>query len=230
MTVFLAATRRCCNFKRRFTSCRFVTHSATSPCGWLALNKPKGMTSHAVVDVVRRALKFKRIGHSGTLDPAVSQRRHSVDATLVTIAKCAGYRCSCHWRRPSNEAHAVPATAETVSSYCSLWHRDRLVRPGREGAMRSLCGDETRTNDERQVLSETDASYLSEQAVAAALPQFEGESVAQVCVAACFCGLENQCATRLRYLPCSALCAWAASACTRKREGVGTALQTYSVW
>lgn len=31
--------------------------------------KPKGMTSHDVVDAIRRITKEKRVGHSGTLDP-----------------------------------------------------------------------------------------------------------------------------------------------------------------
>lgn len=37
--------------------------------GWLLINKPKGMTSTKVVSMARRALKIKKIGHAGTLDP-----------------------------------------------------------------------------------------------------------------------------------------------------------------
>ena len=37
--------------------------------GVLLVNKPKGCTSHDVIARLRRKLKFKRIGHSGTLDP-----------------------------------------------------------------------------------------------------------------------------------------------------------------
>jgi tRNA pseudouridine55 synthase len=37
--------------------------------GVLLLDKPSGMTSHDVVDRVRRKLRMKRIGHAGTLDP-----------------------------------------------------------------------------------------------------------------------------------------------------------------
>ena len=33
------------------------------------INKPKGMTSHDVVSVVRRIIGEKRVGHTGTLDP-----------------------------------------------------------------------------------------------------------------------------------------------------------------
>ncbi len=37
--------------------------------GILNVNKPAGMTSHDVVLAVRRLLKEKRVGHTGTLDP-----------------------------------------------------------------------------------------------------------------------------------------------------------------
>ncbi|MEM8549419.1 MAG: tRNA pseudouridine(55) synthase TruB [Verrucomicrobiota bacterium] len=37
--------------------------------GVLLVDKPVGMTSHDVVDRLRRKLKMKRIGHAGTLDP-----------------------------------------------------------------------------------------------------------------------------------------------------------------
>jgi len=39
------------------------------PEGVLNLNKSGGMTSHDVVDEVRRILKVRRVGHTGTLDP-----------------------------------------------------------------------------------------------------------------------------------------------------------------
>ena len=37
--------------------------------GVLLVDKPSGMTSHDVVDRLRRVLRMKRIGHAGTLDP-----------------------------------------------------------------------------------------------------------------------------------------------------------------
>ena len=37
--------------------------------GVLVLDKPEGLTSHDVVAAARRALREKRIGHTGTLDP-----------------------------------------------------------------------------------------------------------------------------------------------------------------
>lgn len=39
------------------------------PGGVLAVNKPEGMTSHDVVNRVRRIFGAKRVGHAGTLDP-----------------------------------------------------------------------------------------------------------------------------------------------------------------
>lgn len=40
--------------------------------GVINLLKPPGMTSHDAVAFVRRALKLKRVGHTGTLDPAAA--------------------------------------------------------------------------------------------------------------------------------------------------------------
>ena len=37
--------------------------------GVLNINKPSGMTSHDVVQAVRRITGEKRVGHTGTLDP-----------------------------------------------------------------------------------------------------------------------------------------------------------------
>jgi tRNA pseudouridine55 synthase len=39
------------------------------PEGLLLVDKPAGMTSHDVVDVVRRVLGTRKVGHAGTLDP-----------------------------------------------------------------------------------------------------------------------------------------------------------------
>ncbi len=39
------------------------------PAGILVVDKPPGMTSHDVVDRVRRAFGWKKVGHAGTLDP-----------------------------------------------------------------------------------------------------------------------------------------------------------------
>src|SRR3954469_21122174 len=37
--------------------------------GILLIDKPSGITSHKVVEIIRRKLNIKRVGHAGTLDP-----------------------------------------------------------------------------------------------------------------------------------------------------------------
>jgi tRNA pseudouridine55 synthase len=39
------------------------------PAGVLLVDKPAGITSHDVVDRVRRIFRMKKVGHAGTLDP-----------------------------------------------------------------------------------------------------------------------------------------------------------------
>ena len=58
----LAAAAR----RRRGVSAR---RGATDLSGILAIDKPAGMTSHDVVDRVRRVTGERRVGHAGTLDP-----------------------------------------------------------------------------------------------------------------------------------------------------------------
>lgn len=59
-------------------ACRFVPETPFLPPetaiarGLIVVDKPAGCTSHDVVDRVRRLLRIKRVGHSGTLDPEVT--------------------------------------------------------------------------------------------------------------------------------------------------------------
>ena len=39
------------------------------PDGLLLIDKPAGITSHDAVAMVRRALRIRKVGHAGTLDP-----------------------------------------------------------------------------------------------------------------------------------------------------------------
>jgi len=50
--------------------------------GILVVNKPEGMTSHDVVDFVRRKIKIKQVGHAGTLDPIAT------GVLLILVGKC----------------------------------------------------------------------------------------------------------------------------------------------
>jgi tRNA pseudouridine55 synthase len=45
------------------------TGVAIEPTGVLLIDKPEGPTSHDVVRAARRALRTRRVGHAGTLDP-----------------------------------------------------------------------------------------------------------------------------------------------------------------
>ena len=49
---------------------RYPANNTTS--GVLVVDKPIGMTSHQVVQVIRRGTNIKRAGHTGTLDPRAS--------------------------------------------------------------------------------------------------------------------------------------------------------------
>ena len=47
-------------------------NTPNEPNGVLIVNKPSGMTSHDVVNIVRRLYDTRRVGHAGTLDPLAS--------------------------------------------------------------------------------------------------------------------------------------------------------------
>lgn len=65
------------------------------PCGVLLVDKPAGMTSHDVVDRVRRALGLRRVGHTGTLDPMAT----GLLVVLVGRAAKAAEYIVCHRKR-----------------------------------------------------------------------------------------------------------------------------------
>ncbi|MDQ3985839.1 MAG: tRNA pseudouridine(55) synthase TruB [Actinomycetota bacterium] len=44
-------------------------NESEGPSGVVVVDKPAGMTSHDVVDIVRKKLGTRRVGHAGTLDP-----------------------------------------------------------------------------------------------------------------------------------------------------------------
>jgi len=50
--------------------------------GIILVDKPRGITSHDVVDVVRKRLKIKRVGHAGTLDPIAE------GLLIILVGKC----------------------------------------------------------------------------------------------------------------------------------------------
>jgi tRNA pseudouridine55 synthase len=50
--------------------------------GIIIVNKPKGMTSHDVVEFVRKKLKINKVGHAGTLDP------QATGVLVVLLGRC----------------------------------------------------------------------------------------------------------------------------------------------
>lgn len=51
-----------------------MNHTLLTPNfrGIIAINKPKGPTSHDIIDQVRRITQERKVGHAGTLDPLAS--------------------------------------------------------------------------------------------------------------------------------------------------------------
>lgn len=56
--------------------------------GLLLVDKPKGMTSHDVIDILRAKLNIRKIGHAGTLDP------EATGLLLVLISKSSTKKAS----------------------------------------------------------------------------------------------------------------------------------------
>ena len=50
--------------------------------GVIFVDKPKGITSHDVVDVIRKKLQTKKVGHAGTLDPLAE------GLLIMLVGKC----------------------------------------------------------------------------------------------------------------------------------------------
>ena len=40
--------------------------------GWLFVDKPEGISSRRVVDLISNSISIKKVGHAGTLDPMAS--------------------------------------------------------------------------------------------------------------------------------------------------------------
>ena len=49
-----------------------MNRESANPIGFVVIDKPSGLTSHACVARLRRCLGTRRVGHGGTLDPAVT--------------------------------------------------------------------------------------------------------------------------------------------------------------
>jgi len=76
--------------------------------GLLPVDKPPGVTSHDVVDRVRRRLRSRGAGHLGTLDPAASG--------LLMIALGAATRCAPVWQSGAKTYEATVRLGVTTST------------------------------------------------------------------------------------------------------------------
>lgn len=88
--------------------------------GWLAIDKPEGMTSTHVVAVVKRLTNAQKVGHGGTLDPlatgvlpiAMGEATKTVPY-IMDAAKAYAFRLRFGERRDTDDATgAVIATSE----------------------------------------------------------------------------------------------------------------------
>ncbi len=76
--------------------------------GLLIVDKPTGVTSHDVIDVVRRRFREKGAGHLGTLDPAASG--------LLAVALGAATRCVTVWQGGEKTYEATLRLGVTTKS------------------------------------------------------------------------------------------------------------------
>ncbi len=102
--------------------------------GLLLVDKPAGMTSHDVVDRIRKAAGIRRVGHTGTLDPAatglllvclgkatrLSEHLTGLDKTYEGIMRLGVVTDSFDLDGEVIEENTVPAdmTAERIQAAC----------------------------------------------------------------------------------------------------------------
>jgi tRNA pseudouridine55 synthase len=106
---------------------------ATNLCGLLNLNKPAGLTSRDVVDLIARPLRGTKVGHAGTLDPL---------ATGVLVV-CVGpaTRLIEYIQRMSKVYRStvrLGATSATLDADGKIVERDDPTRPTVETIRESL--------------------------------------------------------------------------------------------
>jgi tRNA pseudouridine55 synthase len=107
--------------------------------GVIVVDKPAGMTSHDVVDEVRRRLRTRRVGHAGTLDP---------DATGVLVVgvgratRLLQFAQSSAKRYRAEVVFGVSTTTQDASGV-EVLHRpaEGLTRAALERALRGFVGD-----------------------------------------------------------------------------------------
>ncbi len=93
--------------------------------GIVNINKPKGPTSHQIADYVKKILKIKKAGHSGTLDPAVTGSLVITlgKATRVTQVLLKGgkeYLCLMHIHKPLEKKKIKEVMEEFIGEITQL--------------------------------------------------------------------------------------------------------------
>lgn len=113
--------------------------------GLLLVDKPSGMTSHDVVDHVRKASGIRRVGHTGTLDPAatgllilclgpatrLSEYLTGLDKVYEGDMRFGVVTDSYDMDGKVLEEHPVPAdlSVETIQAVCDHYVGDILQAP-----------------------------------------------------------------------------------------------------
>ena len=85
--------------------------------GVLIINKPKDFSSHDVVNVLRKELNTKKVGHTGTLDPKATGVLPILIGNAIEFAT-------------SNMLYAIVALAFLVPAekFVKFWERKRKNR------------------------------------------------------------------------------------------------------
>jgi tRNA pseudouridine55 synthase len=106
--------------------------------GVLVIDKPAGMTSHDVVDEIRRRLKTKKVGHGGTLDP---------DATGVLVLGIGRATRFLSFAQASPKRYegvvrfgSATSTQDASGELLATFDASRLMRADVEDALRSFEG------------------------------------------------------------------------------------------
>jgi len=88
--------------------------------GIFAINKPKGPTSHDVIDQIRKVTGIKKVGHAGTLDPlasgvlVVAVGRDTTKTLSVIVAKEKEYEATIQLGQTSSTDDAEGEKTETI--------------------------------------------------------------------------------------------------------------------
>ena len=110
----------------------------SGPDGVLIVDKPSGMTSHDVVDAIRKRFHTKRVGHAGTLDP---------DATGVLIlglgkaTRFLSYAQASPKRYRTTAVFGVTTSTQDSSGEIVEKHPVDISEAGVRAAMSSLTGE-----------------------------------------------------------------------------------------